>query len=186
MIVRSVLSVSCLSHGAPLVLTYTLASRSDIPVQIHWKCTRFLPLFQGRWPSFNNTESLPFRFSRLSAGLSYWIVLGCYIRCVQTYCCHAFCSSNFVALFDGHKTNEPTLQLPMCTRLLYMRMWLPINWFVSKGTHRDRRTCTHIAHTHTHTHIQWSDPPITVKWQIRTPDKHAHKPQGTIHEFSRH
>ena len=58
MIVRSVFTVSCLSCGAPLALTYTLASWIDEPRADSLEISCFLPFFLGKMAVFAKTESL--------------------------------------------------------------------------------------------------------------------------------
>ena len=58
MIVRNVFTLSCPSCGAPLALTYTLASRSDQPRADSLEISRFLPCFLGKMAVFDKTEPL--------------------------------------------------------------------------------------------------------------------------------
>ena len=60
MIVRSVFTVSCLSCGALLALTETLASRSDEPHADSLEISHFLPSFFWKMAIFDKTDSLSF------------------------------------------------------------------------------------------------------------------------------
>ena len=49
--------MSCPSCGAPLALTYTLASRSDVPRADSLEISRFLPSFLGKMAVFDKTDT---------------------------------------------------------------------------------------------------------------------------------
>ena len=58
MIICSVFTVSCPSCGAPLALTYTLASRSDEPRADSSEVSRCFPSFLRKMTVFGKTESV--------------------------------------------------------------------------------------------------------------------------------
>jgi len=60
MIVRSIFTVSCPSCGAPLVLTYTLVSRSDQLRADSLRLSTFLFLVPEKMAVINKTESLDY------------------------------------------------------------------------------------------------------------------------------